>query len=805
MTKSQIYSEISLDEFDLIGDFDLDNSEYEESDNETVNQIDLEEVETEKVMELCTKEYFDVNAMDYIINNKEKLTKLFIENGREFDTEQYNVFNMLDRYNSKSINGEVEVSYYQNKDARFEAYNGLSYQGMLREIRGLLGKDLYYDIDMVNCHPTILEKICKDKKTKCRQLSKYINNREKVIANILEENKDNKDIDRDYVKNMIIAMINGGSKKYKLVKNKTKWLKKFYTEIKAILNKMKLWYPDFYNENDTNPAGKAMAYSLQVKENEYLQIILSYMQENGLAKDDYILCYDGIMILKNNINKKDITNAIEEIEDLFEENYKINIMLKIKELDISAIPEDGIPQQVKRDFIEDNGYYYVDFIDEIRSKIYNDLNELKNAIKINLNRVMFKVHKGGKIATKVSNNDFVQLSTHYPDTVFKYLKKENKERVQKYVSIQTLIQKYGMDEYLDVYKKLTFNPKFIGHKNRIFNTWSGFQAKLKQKEDININSLKPVLDFLEVVWCYNDREILIYFLSWFQHCFKYPWEKTKIGIILFSEQQQIGKGVFINKFLIPLIFGDKYGISIDGLDSVTGQFNTTLKNKIFVNCDEVQSTNASFHGKFDTMKKLVSDQSIEINEKFQTKEKITNYLNFIFTSNNSDCFKIEDGDRRYATFECNPIYAGNRDFFDNLVENIFTQEIADDFFSYCYHFENPVNIRNIPKTNIKTEMSYTSLPSHMKFLKTIEEIRASDETPPISESEMPSWEQKMKYYNEFKAKDFYNLYLKFCDDNKIQQKSILGKIPFAKKIKNKIEKKRKTGGIYYQLNSLQLN
>ena len=59
---------------------------------------------------------------------------------------------------------------------------------------------------------------------------------------------------------------------------------------------------------------------------------------------------------------------------------------------------------------------------------------------------------------------------------------------------------------------------------------------------------------------------------------------------------------------------------------------------------------------FDTLKLIITDKTIRINEKNQPRRTSENVANIIFITNNSYPVKIESGDRRYVVLACNGNY-----------------------------------------------------------------------------------------------------------------------------------------------------
>ena len=78
-------------------------------------------------------------------------------------------------------------------------------QSISKKMRHAICKDLMYDIDMVNAHPTLLLYYCNKNGIECEQLKKYVNNREEMLRDLLQC----LEVDRDGAKKDLLAIING--------------------------------------------------------------------------------------------------------------------------------------------------------------------------------------------------------------------------------------------------------------------------------------------------------------------------------------------------------------------------------------------------------------------------------------------------------------------------------------------------------------------------------------------------------------------------------------------------------------------
>jgi hypothetical protein len=117
--------------------------------------------------------------------------------------------------------------------------------------------------------------------------------------------------------------------------------------------------------------------------------------------------------------------------------------------------------------------------------------------------------------------------------------------------------------------------------------------------------------------------------------------------------QGSGKGIFCN-FLGDLI-GKRHYQVVSTPDGIVGRFNGHLESCLFLFADE-----ALFKGNRagqDAFKALVTDSSINIENKHVNTKKAENFMNFIMASNSESVFDLEKGERRYWILEVGEAWA----------------------------------------------------------------------------------------------------------------------------------------------------
>mgnify|MGYP003656956087 CR=1 FL=1 len=198
-----------------------------------------------------------------------------------------------------------------------------SLQQIKKEFRGVLCDGLYYDFDMVNAHPVILNNICKtndikfksetkDTAIKIKYLNEYCEDRNNKIMELCEDDN----ITKEEAKLLFIKSINTEYKvtKYNQKKIKNKFFIEFDNEIKAIMKQLIKKCPEEYNiikqKEKDNINGKFISYICRKHES----IILNKVNEIFNAD---ILMYDGFMIKCDKISN--IEETLQKLNEITKE------------------------------------------------------------------------------------------------------------------------------------------------------------------------------------------------------------------------------------------------------------------------------------------------------------------------------------------------------------------------------------------------------------------------------------------------------------------------------------------------------
>lgn len=310
--------------------------------------------------------------------NPDAMQLLLRHDGIDFGTRQ-----RLQKYYKRRKNGNrVEVVYdfckdYSAKVGRVYAYQGLGLVGMSRDIRNALAKDLYWDVDMVNAHHNILVQLCEQKGWKCEGLKHYVNNRERVLNEImLHYGCSHKD-----AKNLMIRLLFLGhpeawvgdsvcerhTHQMPFIEGLRQELMQVganvwstHTEVSNVVNRKK-------KHTQVKKISSCLSLVLQSIEHEMLMAIDDCLISHGRSMDSYI--FDGGLVRR----LKDETEMPENILRACEQHVKsvtgFQVQLLVKPLDTTFEIQNDDTETIPSHIIIDDMFAAKAFVKLMEGKI----------------------------------------------------------------------------------------------------------------------------------------------------------------------------------------------------------------------------------------------------------------------------------------------------------------------------------------------------------------------------------------------------------------------------------------------------
>lgn len=298
------------------------------------------------------REEVDLRALRLVRDNFEtvfermgKSLKIQGEDGMYRIVEDYKQAQTLidEFYHSKKSTTKVKYRYSSGVNYGRRFHRSRSLQECPRPIRHAIAKNIYYDIDIKNAHPTFLLNYCRGKGWSHPVLEQYVDgDREAFLASLCQEGS----IPREDAKRLFLQVLNGGGA------GDSKILADFYSRHQSILD-------DFYYAEENlkfkkraqkkeskwdNKKGSALNYYLCEQENIVLQHMEDFAREHSIEVGT--LCFDGMMVYKNTVS--DPKEMVKMMSEYVSEKMGYTLTITVKEMD-EAVDLSGLEIIPNRD------------------------------------------------------------------------------------------------------------------------------------------------------------------------------------------------------------------------------------------------------------------------------------------------------------------------------------------------------------------------------------------------------------------------------------------------------------------------
>ena len=181
--------------------------------------------------------------------------------------------------------------------------------------------------------------------------------------------------------------------------------------------------------------------------------------------------------------------------------------------------------------------------------------------------------------------------------------------------------------------------------------------------------LKPWFDYIREVICDGNAERESFLHAWVSRMLtsRRPEDRPKKALVLFG---LFGSGKTTMASILRDVIGEAFSVELTGLDGVSGNFNSIIRDKLLVVCNEI-SVKDDVQGE-ERLKTSITDNTIEIREKYQPSIVCDNMSSFILVTNHVNAVPIRMGNRRFVMYSCSDKYASIggkdhpfwRDFYD---------------------------------------------------------------------------------------------------------------------------------------------
>lgn len=210
------------------------------------------------------------------------------------------------------------------------------------------------------------------------------------------------------------------------------------------------------------------------------------------------------------------------------------------------------------------------------------------------------------------------------------------------------------------YERMTYEPgqpKLLnGTPGRYrVNRWPGWGC------DPVPGDITPWTALLDHLFSGAAPEARLWFERWCAYPLQHPGAKLTSACGFWSRKQGQGKS------LVGVTLGKIYGANyiLIGEQQLEDAFNHWADGRQFVLVDDI--TGQDTRARADLFKKLITQREVIINLKYQPQYVLPDCTNYYITSNRSNCFFIDNEDRRFFVHEVT-VGRLEQDFYDSYGE-----------------------------------------------------------------------------------------------------------------------------------------
>ena len=283
--------------------------------------------------------------------------------------------------------------------------------------------------------------------------------------------------------------------------------------------------------------------------------------------------------------------------------------------------------------------------------------------------------------------------------------------------------------------KIVFRPRPEGYVNpstyETFNLYKGLaitrtEAAAYCAENVDWEGqVQYVLDHIHHIWCRGNETLYQYVVNWMASLIQRPWLKLGTAIVLRGLQGS-GKGLIVN--LLATIIGKQHYFHVQDVNDVTGTYTHQLKACLLCFMDE-----AVWGGdkeKSGILKKLITEPTHSIHQKYLSSYVVDSFLSLIFASNHAWVVPCDEVERRYLCLDVSNQYAGAQTADIAAYFNRLRAVPAEVFANYLYNVDlSAFNPRAIVTTEFQRDQKMHTFPImkkwwHTQLSKTEIECRA---------------------------------------------------------------------------------
>lgn len=555
--------------------------------------------------------------------------------------------------------GSIDVTYRRRLNYGRFFSNGI--QTISRTVREFLlhDKDVL-DIDMKNCHPSILRYIVKFYKLgiETPYVDEYVDHRDKIIETQFKHKS------KEEAKHEILVATNCDE-----LETQNLWLKAYRADVCNIRQKLKgleVLKPLWKNcQNKKNKDGSFLNHVLCKWEEIIISDVIKFLVKNNYKIFSYM--FDGVMVYKQSNWKFDIIKLNEYIQEQYKEpTFKFVFKKIVNKKNITCGDVDDT--MVDKIMLLNKNY---EFVKDKLEKEYH-------LCKILTGEFMVKINSTWKVFDKKGIMNFLDDRLCYD------IDKDSKNE-EKLIPCH----KYWIhDESKLLYDKIVCEPDNDKVDANCLNIYEHYDImKYAGKSYTKDTRGLEMFEQLISVTCGHEENTKQFFTKWLAHQFQYPGEKTGVCPII-SGEQGTGKDTIVET-IKPIMGIIKVFTSEQPENQVWGRFNHMIGNCKLIHISEIDGRQT--HSYLNRIKGLLTNPKIVVKAEGEKPYTITSYHNYIILTNCNCPVEIQKGNRRFILMRTSDDLKGNQEWFNEYYAKIYDKDFMLTIYDYL------MNVQNVPK------------------------------------------------------------------------------------------------------------
>lgn len=216
--------------------------------------------------------------------------------------------------------------------------------------------------------------------------------------------------------------------------------------------------------------------------------------------------------------------------------------------------------------------------------------------------------------------------------------------------------------------QVVFDPGAAEAEGRI-NLFGGLQMQPKR------GSCERVLQLVNHL-CGGEPQVIEWLLCWMALPLQRPGAKMRSAVVMHGDE---GAGKNLLWDIVAQIYGEY--ASLISQDQIESKYNGWLSKKLLIIANEVVSRQELRHQK-GKLKALITDPTVQIEDKFLPVRQEANHANLVFLSNEIEPVTVDASDRRYLVLWTPP--KREPEFYRAVVEE-WRAGGAEAFFWHLLH------------------------------------------------------------------------------------------------------------------------